>query len=163
MERAKIITLIKLAVERGAGGFSKEELDNMKSFLNELENEPTTKRSSDDWRGCQGTCDFDDPGFNITGWIQTMDIKIEYDVVWPNLCRCHLIVYIDDVKWDFGCYSLKSGGEIHREEEWNMWATEGPWDIWDWPEGFPDDDLLKEVVLMEINSEIPHGCCGGCI
>ena len=92
-----------------------------------------------------------------------MDIRIEYDGEWPNLCRGHLIVYIDDVKWDFGCYSLKSGGEIQRDEEWNMWATEGPWDIWDWPEGFPDDDLLKEVVLMEINSEIPHGCCGGCI
>ena len=92
-----------------------------------------------------------------------MDIKIKYDGEWPNLCRGNLIVCIDGVEWDFGCYSLKSGGEIQRDEEWNMWATEGPWDIWDWPEGFPDDDLLKEVVLMEINSEIPHGCCGGCI
>ena len=92
-----------------------------------------------------------------------MDIKIEYDGKWPNLCRGNLKVTIDGVLWDFGSYSLKSGGEIQRDEEWNMWATEGPWDIWDWPEGFPDDDLLKEVVLMEINSKIPHGCCGGCI
>lgn len=92
-----------------------------------------------------------------------MDIKIKYDGKWPNLCRGHLIVCIDGVEWDFGRYSLKSGGEIQRDEEWNMWATEGPWEIWDWPEGFPDDDLLKEVVIMEINSEISHGCCEGCI
>ena len=68
MERTKIISLIKTAVDCAAGGFSKEELDNMKKFLNELENEPTTKRSSDDWRGCQGTCDFEE-SFNTTGWI----------------------------------------------------------------------------------------------
>ena len=69
MERAKTITLIKIAIDFSADKFSKEELDSMKKFLNELENEPATKRSSDDWRGCQGTCDFDDPGFNTTGWI----------------------------------------------------------------------------------------------
>ena len=67
MERTKIISLIKTAVDCAAGGFSKEELDNMKKFLNELENEPT-KRSSDDWRGCQGTCDFEEIP-NVTGWI----------------------------------------------------------------------------------------------
>ena len=69
MERAKTIALIKIAIDFSADKFSKEELDSMKKFLNELENEPATKRSSDDWRGCQGTCDFDDPGFNVTGWI----------------------------------------------------------------------------------------------
>lgn len=69
MERAKIISLIKTAIDCASGGFSKEELDNMKMFLNEIENEPETKRSSDDWRGCQGYCDFDGPGFNTTGWI----------------------------------------------------------------------------------------------
>lgn len=92
-----------------------------------------------------------------------MDIRIEYDGEWPVLCFGHLIVWIDDVKWDFGSHSLSSGGAVLRDDDWNMWAEEGPWEIWDWPEGFPDDDLLKEVVLMEINSEIPHGCCGGCI
>jgi hypothetical protein len=92
-----------------------------------------------------------------------MDIRIEYDGEWPTLCFGHLIVWIDDVKWDFGSHSLSSGGSVLRDDDWNMWAEEGPWEIWDWPEGFPDDDLLKEVVLEEINSEIPHGCCGGCI
>lgn len=92
-----------------------------------------------------------------------MDIRIAYDGKWPCLCKANLIVYIDNVKWDFGSYSLSSGGKIQHDDDWNMWAEEGPWEICDWPEGFPDDDLLKEVVLMEINSKIPHGCCGGCI
>lgn len=90
-----------------------------------------------------------------------MDIRIEYDGKWPCLCMGHLIVWIDDVKWDFGKYSLSSGGAVLRDDDWNMWAEEGPWNIWDWPEGFPEE--LKELVIEEVNIAIPHGCCGGCI
>lgn len=90
-----------------------------------------------------------------------MNIKIEYDGKYPCLCMGHLIVWIDDVKWDFGSYSLSSGGSIHRDTDWNMWASEGEWFVDEWPQGFPDE--LKELVLREINKEIPHGCCGGCI
>lgn len=90
-----------------------------------------------------------------------MNIKIEYDGKYPCLCMGHLIVWIDDVKWDFGRYCLSSGGSIHRNEHWDMWATEGEWSIDEFPKGFPDE--LKELVLLKINEEIPHGCCGGCI
>jgi hypothetical protein len=55
-----------------------------------------------------------------------MDIRIEYDGEWPVLCFGHLIVYIDDVKWDFGSHSLSSGGAVLRDDDWNMWAEEGP-------------------------------------
>lgn len=54
-----------------------------------------------------------------------MEIRIEYDGKYPCLCMGHLIVWIDDVKWDFGRYSLSSGGHIHRNDNWDMWATEG--------------------------------------
>lgn len=90
-----------------------------------------------------------------------MEIKIEYDGKYPCLCMGHLIVWIDDVKWDFGRYSLSSGGHIHRNENWDMWATEGEWSIDEFPKDFPNE--LKELVLLKINEEIPHGCCGGCI
>lgn len=75
----------------------------------------------------------------------------------------HLIVTIDDVVYDFGTNVLSSGGGICRDEEWNMWAEYGEWDIYEdsWPEGFPE--IYKESVLEKINEEIPHGCCGGCI
>ena len=91
-----------------------------------------------------------------------MDIKIEYDGEWPCLCMGHLIVWIDDVRWDFGdC--LSSGGAVLRDEEWNMWAEEGPWLITDWPEGFPEDEHIRLNVIEAVNSKIPWGCCGGCI
>ena len=92
-----------------------------------------------------------------------MDIKVEYDGQWPNLCRGNLKITIDGVLWDFGCYALRSGGEVLRDEEWNMWAEEGPWSIEDWPEGFPEDEYIRWNVIEAVNSEIPHGCCGGCI
>lgn len=90
-----------------------------------------------------------------------MKIKIEYDGKYPCLCMGHLIVWIDDVKWDFGRFSISSGGGIHRNEYWDMWTSEGEWSIDEFPKGFPDE--LKELVLLKINEEIPHGCCGGCI
>jgi hypothetical protein len=90
-----------------------------------------------------------------------MKIKMEYDGKYPCLCMGHLIVWVDDVKWDFGNYSLSSHGRIHRDDDWNMWASEGEWCIDEYPEGFPEE--LKEIVLSKINEEIPHGCCGGCI
>lgn len=90
-------------------------------------------------------------------------IKIEYDGSWPNLCRGNLVVYIDETRWDFGSYVLSSGGSIECDDDWNMWATEGSWyiDKNDFPKGFPME--LYDDVMEEINGEIMHGCCGGCI
>lgn len=90
-------------------------------------------------------------------------IKIEYDGEWPCLCMGHLIVWVDDIKWDFGSYVLRSGGSIESDDDWNMWATEGEWyiDKDAFPEGFPMK--FYDDVMDEINSHIMHGCCGGCI
>lgn len=46
-----------------------------------------------------------------------MNIKIEYDGKYPNLCRGNLKITIDGVLWDFGYYALRSGGEVLRDEE----------------------------------------------
>lgn len=90
-----------------------------------------------------------------------MEIKIKYDGKYPCLCMGHLIVYINGIKWDFGNYSLLSGGRICRNEDWDMWAEQGEWSICDFPAGFPEE--LKEIVVAKVNEKIPHGCCGGCI
>lgn len=92
-----------------------------------------------------------------------LDIKISYDGRYPCLCMGHLVVWINGTKWDFGTSALQSGGSILRNEDWDMWATSGEWNIYEdeWPEGFPE--IYKEPVLKKINEEIPHGCCGGCI
>lgn len=93
----------------------------------------------------------------------SLDIKISYDGKYPCLCMGHLVVWINGTKWDFGTSALSSGGSICRDDNWDMWAEDGEWDIYDhtWPEGFPE--IYKEPVLEKINEEIPHGCCGGCI
>lgn len=86
------------------------------------------------------------------------EIKIEYNGKYPNLCRGHLIVWLDDKQYDFGKYCLISGGycnyhsgEVHYDS----------WKIEDWPDNFPEE--YKKLVLDKINLEIPWGCCGGCI
>ena len=88
-------------------------------------------------------------------------IKIDYDGEYPNLCSGHLIVYVNDTKYDFPDYCLSSGGCVCRDDDWNMWAESGPWNICDWTVNFPEE--LKEHTLDEINITIPWGCCGGCI
>lgn len=90
-----------------------------------------------------------------------MEIRIEYDGKYPCLCMGHLIVWVDGIKWDFGRDSLLSGGCIMKDDDGNMCAEEGDWRISEFPEGFPY--VLKDLVLLKINKEIPHGCCGGCI
>ena len=91
------------------------------------------------------------------------EIKIEYDGKWPCLCMGHLKVFIGETSYDFGNYVLNSGGGIHRNEDWDMWTTEGPWGIdeEEIPKDFPKDRI--DDLLKVINDTIPHGCCGGCI
>jgi len=90
------------------------------------------------------------------------DIKIIYDGEYPNLCSGTLIVYIKKERWEFTPGCLESGGHI-CSDNLNMWAEKGKWELNKWPEGFPDNDALKMLILDIINEEIPHGCCGGCI
>ena len=94
-----------------------------------------------------------------------MNIVVKYDGEYPNLCSGNLIVIIDDKEWEFPDYCLSSGGHIcgGAHTDWDMWTTEGPWSIIDWPEGFPDDKYLKLNVIEAVNSSIRWGCCGGCI
>lgn len=72
MDKTKIINLIRDAInftdDHKNGGYTEEQFDVMHNLLDEIEKDFAPKRSSDDWKGCQGTCDFD-PIPNITGWI----------------------------------------------------------------------------------------------
>jgi hypothetical protein len=90
-----------------------------------------------------------------------MDIQIQYNGEYPNLCSGHLVVTIDGKEWDFGTFCLASGGSVSFDSEWNEHVTEGEWSIDEYPEGFPEE--LKQAVLDAVNEEIPYGCCGGCV
>jgi len=86
---------------------------------------------------------------------------IKYDGGYPNLCSGKLIVMIDGKDWLFPDYCLSSGGSVWFDEDWTEHVTQGEWSICEWPDDFPED--LKEQAEIEVNREIPHGCCGGCV
>ena len=90
-------------------------------------------------------------------------MKIEYDGDYPNLCSGHLIVYIDDIKYNFGWNCLSSGGGVSFAEDCSEVVTSGPWGLIEdsIPSDFPKDRLPE--LMNIINSEIPQGCCGGCV
>lgn len=90
-----------------------------------------------------------------------MDIKIEYDGKFPNLCAGTLVVTVAGRRWSFPSYCLSSGGSVWFDGEWSEHVESGTWSINDWPDGFPSEH--KEAVEDAVNAEIPHGCCGGCI
>jgi hypothetical protein len=90
-----------------------------------------------------------------------MNIEIEYDGEYPNLCSGDLVVIVDGVRWEFPSHSLRSGGCASFDENWTEHITEGNWIITEYPEGFPED--LESLVEQIVNDEIPHGCCGGCV
>lgn len=92
----------------------------------------------------------------------TMKIKIKYDGAYPNLCSGQLIIYIGRKKYEFPDYCLSSGGSAGVDHTtWDSFCTKGPWSIKEWPQEFPNE--LKESVTEAVNSQIPLGCCGGCI
>lgn len=90
-----------------------------------------------------------------------MNIEIEYDGEYPNLCRGDLVVVVDGFRWEFPSYSLRSNGCVSFDDNWSEHITEGDWSIIKYPEGFPED--LELLVEQIVNDEIPHGCCGGCV
>lgn len=92
-----------------------------------------------------------------------MNIQVEYDGAFPNLCRGNLAVVIDGQHWEFPSYCLRSGGYVRFDENWREHVGVGQWSVYSdcWPEDFPES--MKESVLEAINKKIPYGCCGGCV
>jgi len=90
-----------------------------------------------------------------------MNITIKYDGAYPNLCSGKLLVTIDGKKWIFPDYCLSSGGSVWFSKDWDEHVESGPWKINEWPKNFPVK--YKVAVLDAVNSEIRHGCCGGCV
>ena len=85
---------------------------------------------------------------------------VSYDGKWPCLCRGTLIIKVDGKKYSFK-HAMVSGGYIVRDEEWNMWAEQGEWDV-DLYE-HPELKSYKEEIVRVVNENVEPGCCGGCI
>ena len=85
---------------------------------------------------------------------------ISYDGKWPCLCMGILTIEVNgELKQLDGV--MVSGGQICRNEDWDMWAEQGMWsvDLTDYPELQQHEKEITDLV----NENVKYGCCGGCI
>ena len=89
---------------------------------------------------------------------------ISYDGEYPILCGGTLKVILDNGEELEISVPCKSGGNIYRTENWDMWAVQGEWEI---GYGLESNKILtpedKQMVVDWFNENVPYGCCGGCI
>lgn len=86
---------------------------------------------------------------------------ISYDGGFPNLCSGTLVLRLDGIDVTFPSYSLSSGGGVRFDGDWMEHVDDGEWSISEWPDGWPED--AKGDAVDEVNSNVSHGCCGGCV
>lgn len=85
---------------------------------------------------------------------------VSYNGRYPCLCSGTLTIKVDGKTYSFR-NAMLSGGQICRNEEWDMWSEEGDWEI-DLEE-HPELEQYKEEITRVVNDNVEHGCCGGCI
>lgn len=89
---------------------------------------------------------------------------VSYNGEYPNLCSGLLVVKIDGVEVKFGGSDHTgfwcSGGCIKGDNNCNMWAERGEWELGHIEDEFKD---VAEELIRVFNENVEHGCCGGCI
>lgn len=96
---------------------------------------------------------------------------VDYTGGYPCLCSGEVTLKIDGQVVEFCRHkvdskesgkpylSLTSGGHCYFDDEWNDHVESGPWSI----DLDPRYAELEDEILEVINSNIPWGCCGGCL
>lgn len=83
---------------------------------------------------------------------------ISYDGSFPNLCSGTLMLKIDGeiVSWQ---HCLRSGGTVWFDDNWSVHVETGEWTV-----NIPEEyEKYREEITDIVNSNIPYGCCGGCV
>lgn len=98
---------------------------------------------------------------------------VDYTGEFPCLCSGEVTLKIDGYVVEFCRYksdsektgkpylSLTSGGRCYFDDECNDHVIDGPWSIDLDPRYAELEDEIFEVI--NINNNIPWGCCGGCL
>ena len=106
---------------------------------------------------------------------------LAYTGEYPNLCRGELILEIDGIKTKFDSYysnkengkidnegvrhcnrCWSSGGSVWFDGDWHEHVEQGPWIINE--DELPNDlKLYAEKIEELFNTNVPWGCCGGCV
>lgn len=82
---------------------------------------------------------------------------VSYNGRYPCLCNGDLILRIDGEEVNLGA-CLTSGGSCTYDGELE-WVEEGAWSV-DVP---PQYAQYTAEITEVVNSNVPWGCCGGCI
>jgi hypothetical protein len=91
-----------------------------------------------------------------------MDVKFKsYDGSYPNLCSGSLVITVDGKDWVFPDYCMCSGGGVSFDDDWNEYISGGEWTISKWPDRYPEE--ARPQTEAEVNANVEHGCCGGCV
>lgn len=85
---------------------------------------------------------------------------VSYDGEYPCLCMGTLTIKVDGKIYRFK-NAMHSGGLICKDDDWNMWAEEGDWEVN--LKNYPELEPYKEEITRLVNENVEHGCCGGCI
>lgn len=82
---------------------------------------------------------------------------VSYDGEYPNLCSGTLVVKVNGNEHVLDRVLVSRG--------WCTWEDEhiehAPWDIN--LSDYPELMLYENEILECVNSNVPYGCCGGCI
>lgn len=86
---------------------------------------------------------------------------VDYSGSWPSLCSGVLTIRVNGKEYELRSI-LSSGGSVSFDDNWSEEITDGPWQLW---EGGLPEEIRKYAPEIEdlVNSNIPWGCCGGCV
>ena len=88
---------------------------------------------------------------------------ISYSGKYPNLCSGELTFRIDDAEYNVK-YGMISGGKCFIDfDEKSEIVESGQWKLAEERfQSFMNSDEIAELE-RQVNIEVPHGCCGGCL
>lgn len=98
---------------------------------------------------------------------------VSYTGSYPNLCRGTLTLIIDNEKCVFTGYETdeknnkyprfwESGGSGWFDNDWNDYCNEGEWEIYEDKIPKKYRGYAKDIDFI-FNTNVKHGCCGGCL
>lgn len=85
---------------------------------------------------------------------------VSYDGKYPCLCMGTLIIRVDGETYRFK-HAMISGGNICKDDNWNMWAVQDDWEVN--LEEHPELEPYRKEIIRVVNENVSQGCCGGCI
>ena len=82
---------------------------------------------------------------------------VSYDGSYPTLCSGTLVIKVNGKEIALNHVMVSGGGCFYNDDDVDL----APWGIN--LEKYPELMPYKEEITECVNSNVPYGCCGGCI